>query len=318
MSKILVTGGAGFIGSYVAKALLERGDEVVIVDNFNSYYDPQLKEDRVKNLLSSFDIKIYRVDIAHFEDLKKVFTENKFDKVCHLAGQASVRYSLKDPNAYIHANIVGTHNILELCKEFGVKDFVFASSSSVYGSNEKIPFSETDFVDKPISIYGATKKANELEAYTHHHLHGLNVFCLRFFTVYGPWGRPDMAYYIFADKIRKNESMDVYNHGKMKRDFTYVDDIVAGILAALDKVKGYEIINLGNNNPVELESFISLIEKYLGKDAEKNYLPMQQGDFLVNYADIEKAKSILGWQPTTNIEEGLEKFISWYKDYYKI
>ena len=316
--RILVTGGAGFIGSYVAKALLERGDEVIIVDNFNSYYDPKLKEDRVKNLLSSFNPKIYRIDIADFEELKKVFTENKFDKICHLAAQAGVRYSLKDPNSYIHTNIVGTHNILELAKEFAVKDFVFASSSSVYGGNEKTPFSEEDSVDKPISIYAATKKANELEAYTHYHLHGLNVFGLRFFTVYGPWGRPDMAYHMFAEKISKGEEIDVYNFGKMQRDFTYIDDIVSGVLSAIDKVKGYEIINLGNHQPVELEKFISLIEENLGQKAKKNYLPMQKTDFLINYADISRAKKILGFEPTTNIEDGLKKFVSWYKDYYKI
>lgn len=315
--KILITGGAGFIGSHVAKALLKRGDEVVIVDNFNSYYDPQLKEDRVKNLLGSFNPKIYRVDITDKKALRKVFKENKIDKVCHLAAQAGVRYSMVNPDSYIQSNIIGTHNILEMIREFEIKDLVFASSSSVYGRQEKMPWSESDRVDETINVYAATKKANEEEVYAYHHLYGINAFGLRFFTVYGPWGRPDMAYYMFTDKISKGETIDVYNNGKMQRDFTYIDDIVKGVLSALDKVKGYEIINLGNHKPEELEKFISLIEKYLDKSANKNYLPLQQADFLVNYADNAKAKKILGFESKTDLEEGLEKFVGWYKNYHK-
>ena len=310
---VLVTGGAGFIGSHVAKALLKRGDEVVIIDNFNSYYDPKLKEDRVKILLGPYNPKIYRVDITDKKALRKVFEENKFDKVCHLAAQAGVRYSMVNPDSYIQSNIVGTHNILEMIREFEIKDLVFASSSSVYGRQEKMPWSESDKVDETINVYAATKKANEEEVYAYHHLYGINAFGLRFFTVYGPWGRPDMAYYMFADKISKGETIDVYNNGKMQRDFTYIDDIVKGVLSALDKVKGYEIINLGNHQPEELEKFIFLIEKYLGKQANKNYLPLQSADFLVNYADNTKAKKILNFESKIDLEEGITRYIQWKK-----
>ncbi|MFA6410058.1 MAG: NAD-dependent epimerase/dehydratase family protein [Candidatus Buchananbacteria bacterium] len=318
MANILVTGGAGFIGSHVAKALMSRKDEVIIVDNFNSYYDPQLKEDRIKKLLKGFTPKLYRVSINNFDDLRKVFAENKIDKICHLAAQAGVRYSLENPGAYIQSNIIGTHNLLELAKEFKIKDFVFASSSSVYGGNTKIPFSEKDLVDRPVSLYAATKKANELEVYAYHHLFGINAIGLRFFTVYGPWGRPDMALFKFIKALLADQPIDVYNNGQMKRDFTYIDDIVAGVISALDKCQGYEIINLGNNKPVDLEYFIRIIEESLGKEAVKNYLPLQPGDVVATYAEIRKAHKLLGWQPKTSIEDGIKEAIHWYKDYYKL
>lgn len=296
---------------------MDRGDKVVIVDNFNSYYDPQLKENRINQFLKNYNPKIYRIDISNFEELRKVFKENKIDKICHLAAQAGVRYSLENPNAYIQSNIIGTHNLLELAKEFKVGDFIFASSSSVYGGNKKLPFSETDQVDQPISLYAATKKANELEAYTYHHLFGINVFGLRFFTVYGPWGRPDMALFLFTKAISENKPINVYNKGEMKRDFTYIDDIVSGVISAIDNVKGYEIFNLGNNDPVDLEDFIKVIEKNLDKKAEKKYLPLQPGDVVATYANIDKAKKVLGFDPKTNIETGIKNFIDWYKNYYE-
>jgi len=318
MSKILLTGIAGFIGCHTAKALAERGDEVVGVDDFNDYYNPKLKEDRVRALLGSNNIKIYRGNVADKELLKKVFLEHKLDKICHLAAQAGVRYSLEKPEIYINSNIVGFQNILDLAREFGASQLVFASSSSVYGGNKKIPFTETDAVDRPISLYAATKKANELQAHTYHHLFGLNAIGLRFFTVYGPWGRPDMAYFKFAQNILNNRSIEVYNHGQMKRDFTYIDDIVLGIIKALNHCQGYEIYNLGNNQPVELEKFIQVLEEKLDKKAIKQYLPLQPGDVEATYADINKAKEKLDWQPKTSIEEGLEKFVEWYRDYYSI
>lgn len=315
---ILVTGIAGFIGSNTAKKLLERGDQIVGIDNFNDYYDPAIKEDRISKLLSGHDIKLYRIDITDKEALKKVFEENKIDKICHLAAQAGVRYSLENPDAYIQSNIAGTNNILELAKDNGVKDFVFASSSSVYGGNKNFPFSESDNVDSPISIYAATKKSNELQAHVYHHLYGLNCIGLRFFTVYGPWGRPDMALFLFTENILADKPINVFNNGKHKRDFTYIDDIVSGIIASLDNCSncGYEIFNLGNNQPVELEYFISTIEDKLGKKAIKNYLPLQIGDVPETYANIDKANEKLGYEPKTSIEDGIDKFINWYKQYY--
>jgi len=315
---ILVTGGAGFIGSYVTKKLLERGDEVVVVDDFNDYYDPQLKEDRIKKFLGDFNFKLYRDDIRDLKAMRRIFKENEIQKVCHLAARAGVRASLENPLLYEEVNVRGTMNLLELAKDFSVENFTFASSSSVYGNNKKIPFSETDSVDHPISPYAATKKATELIAYTYHHLYNLNCTGLRYFTVYGPWGRPDMALYKFANKIAKNEIIDVYNFGKMKRDFTYVDDIVEGTVAALDKNCPYEVINLGNNRPVELKHFISCIERELGKKAKMNLMPIQPGDVPETYADIEKAKKLLGFEPKIKIEEGTRKFIKWYRSYHKL
>ena len=314
---ILITGLAGFIGSNTAKKLLERGDNIIGIDNFNDYYDPTLKEKRISDFLAGHDFKLYRIDIADKKSLKQVFEENKIDKICHLAAQAGVRYSLTNPDIYLHSNIIGTTNLLELAKDYKIKDFVFASSSSVYGGNKNFPFSETDNVDHPISLYAATKKSNELQAHVYHHLYGLNCFGLRFFTVYGPWGRPDMALFKFTKAIIAGETIDVFNNGRHKRDFTYIDDIVDGILASLDKCSGYEIFNLGNNQPVELEHFISLIENKLGKKAIKNYLPLQIGDVPETYANIDKAKKILGYESRNSIEDGIEKFLIWYKQYYK-
>jgi UDP-glucuronate 4-epimerase len=315
---ILVTGGAGFIGSAVVKKLVERGDEVVCIDNFNNYYNPKLKEDRVSKFLNGLNFKIYRTDIGDFQKLHQIFKQHQFDKICHLAAQAGVRYSLTHPFVYERTNVLGTLNLLELVKEFKIKDFIYASSSSVYGRNSKIPFSETDNVDKPVSLYAATKKATELIAHTYHHLYGINCIGLRFFTVYGPWGRPDMALFKFTKAILENKPIDVYNFGNMERDFTYIDDIVRGTVAALDSGLKCEIFNLGNNQPVKLDYFISVIEKILGKTAKKNLLPMQLGDVKRTYADITKAKEMLGWQPKIGIEEGIERFVKWYKEYYKI
>jgi UDP-glucuronate 4-epimerase len=309
---ILVTGGAGFIGFHVAKALLERGDSVVIVDNLNDYYDPQLKKDRLAQISSQ--VTFYEIDISDYKKLEEVFAKHCFDKVCHLAAQAGVRYSLENPFAYERANMLGTLNILELMRKYDIKDLVYASSSSVYGGNTKVPFSVEDSVDQPISLYAATKRANELYTHVYHHLFGLNCFGLRFFTVYGPWGRPDMALFKFVKAIKENKPIDVYNHGKMQRDFTYINDIVSGILLSLDKVQGYDIFNLGNSNTVELLRFIEIIEQNLGKIAEKNMLPMQPGDVQTTSADIVHTKEVLGWEPKISIEEGIKRFIDWYLD----
>lgn len=314
--KILVTGGAGFIGFHVAKALAERGDEVAIIDNLNDYYDVKLKKDRLAQL--SEKVKFCQIDLADYSSLKKVFQEHQFDKICHLGAQAGVRYSLENPFAYEKSNNLGTLNILELMKEFKVKDLVFASSSSVYGGNKKVPFSVEDEVERPLSLYAATKKHNEHQAHVYHKLYGLNCWGLRFFTVYGPWGRPDMALFKFTDSIINNRPIDVYNYGEHERDFTYITDIVRGVILALDKVKGYEIFNLGNNHPVKLLDFISCVEKTLGKEAKKNFLPLQPGDVPKTFADIEKTKQILGWEPQVKIEEGIHLFVEWYNEYHHI
>jgi UDP-glucuronate 4-epimerase len=319
MKKILVTGGAGFIGFHVANALLMQGTKVVIVDNFNDYYDSKLKYDRIKQLKKSKNkknLKVYKIDILNYKKLQKIFKKHKFDKVCHLAAQAGVRYSLKNPFIYEQSNNIGTLNLLELCKKNKIKHFVFASSSSVYGGNKKIPFSEEDKVDNPVSFYAATKKSNELYAYVYHNLYGLNCTGLRFFTVYGPWGRPDMGCFKFVKNIIEEKTIDVYNYGNMKRDFTYVGDIVEGIISALDKSKGYNIFNLGNNQPISLGKFITTIERISEKKAKKKMMPMQPGDVPITYADITKAKKLLNYNPQTNIEEGLKKFIEWYESYF--
>ena len=317
--KILVTGSAGFIGSNVAKSLLERGDEVVGIDNFNDYYDVSLKEYRSKELEGYDNFKLYRVNIEDKEELEKIFKEDKIDKVCHLAAQAGVRYSIDNPYVYGTTNVSGFINIIHLSKEAGIKHFVYASSSSVYGDNEKVPYSEEDTVEQPVSLYAATKRANELMAYTYHHLYDMNTIGLRFFTVYGPAGRPDMAYFKFADKMRKGEEIDVYNYGKdLKRDFTYIDDIVDGVLRAIDCDYKYEIFNLGKGSPDELGEFINLLEKHLGIKAKKNLLPMQPGDVMITYADTTKTERMLGYKPSITLDEGLKKFADWYKEYYKI
>lgn len=316
-NKILITGGAGFIGSHTAKALIEKGNRVVVIDNFNNYYDPKIKEARISQLLSGLEFELYRADICDEKKMDDIIKKEKPDQICHLAAQAGVRYSLENPYAYINANITGTVVLLELAKKYQVKDFIFASSSSVYGGNTKLPFSEDDRVDTPISIYAATKKADELIAYTYHHLYGINCTGLRFFTVYGPYGRPDMALFKFTKQILAGDEIEVYNFGKMKRDFTYIDDIVSGVVKALEKSYPYEIINLGNSKMVQLNYFISCIENDLGKTAKKKLMPMQAGDVPETNADITKAGKLLGFKPKTPINQGIKEFISWYKNYFK-
>lgn len=310
---ILVTGIAGFIGSHVARRLLERGETVVGVDNFNAYYNPDLKEARIKQLLGQWQPVIYRIDIADQRALEAVFSNHQFDAICHLAAQAGVRYSLDHPDTYIQSNINGTHNLFEAARHHGVTKFIFASSSSVYGGNTKLPFHEDDPVDRPLNLYAATKKANELEAYAYHHLFGINCFGLRFFTVYGPWGRPDMVLYTFIRALLAGKPINVYNHGHHRRDFTYIDDIVAGVVMAIDRCAGYEIINLGNSQPIELEYLISVIERALGVTATKNYLPLQATDLIDTVADTAKAQRLLDFKPLTTIETGVTQFIDWYR-----
>ena len=313
MVRILVTGGAGFIGFHVAKALLDRGDKIIIVDNFNDYYDPRLKYANKNKNKKNNNINVYKVYISNYKKLDKIFKKHKFDKICHLAAQAGVRDSLKDPFKYEKWNNLGTLNILEMARKYRIKDFVYASSSSVYGENKKIISSEMDNVSKPSSFYAATKRANELYAYVYYHLYGLNCTGLRFFTVYGPWGRPDMAYFKFTKNIMQGKPIEIYNYGRMKRDFTYISDVTKAILTTIDKPFCYEIINLGNNKPIELNKFIEVIEKILGKKAKKKMIPMQQGDTITTYANIKKAKKMLGHNPKINIEEGMKLFIDWYK-----
>ena len=313
MKKILVTGSAGFIGFYVSKNLLTRGFSVVGIDNFNSYYSPELKESRNKILENYKNYKLYRGDLNNKEFIQTVFRENKFDKVCHLAAQAGVRYSLTNPEVYISSNIVGFLNILEAMRYNNIKELVYASSSSVYGDNKKSPFSVDDRTDKPISIYAVTKKSNELMAYVYHHLFGINMIGLRFFTVIGPFGRPDMAPFLFADAIIKNKEIKIFNFGKMLRDFTYVEDISDGVIRALEKVKGFKIFNLGSDKPVKLEYFISCLERELDTKAIKKYIDAQPGDVLETHADIKNTKKELGWKPKTPIEEAVHLFVEWYK-----
>lgn len=318
MRAYLITGAAGFIGFHVSRALLERGDRVVGLDNLNDYYDVSLKEARLRLLEDYQQFAFYKEDLANMEGLTKVFTQNRIQVVCNLAAQAGVRYSLVNPFAYQNSNMEGFLNIIHLSQEHKVENFVYASSSSVYGNNKKVPFSVQDRVDNPISLYAATKKANELVAHTYSHLYGLPCSGLRLFTVYGPWGRPDMALFIFTDAIIKGQPIEVYNFGKMRRDFTYIDDIVQGVLASMDRPVPYAIYNLGNSRAVDLLYFIECIEKALGKKAEKKMLPMQPGDVVETYADISESERDLGFQPTTRIEEGIARFISWYKSYYGI
>ena len=310
--KVLVTGGAGFIGNHVAIKLLERGDDVVIVDNVNNYYDVQIKRDRLKRV----DCPVYEIDFSNYDALAEVFAAHQFDVVCHLGAQAGVRYSLENPFAYERTNSLGTLNILELMRKHNCKKLVYASSSSVYGGNEKTPFSVEDRVDHPISLYAATKKYNELMAHVYYNLFGIESFGLRFFTVYGPWGRPDMALFKFTKNMMENKPIDVYNNGDHARDFTYIDDIVRGVMLSIDKVSGYDVLNLGNNKVTTLMQFIGCIEKELGIIAQKNMLPMQPGDVHTTSADIEHTKNVLGWEPKTNVEEGIKHFIEWYRSYY--
>ena len=315
---LLVTGAAGFIGFHLSRKLLEMGKHVVGIDNLNSYYDVSLKSGRLKILESYKKFTFYKQDIQDLDSLKAIFKRHQLDKICNLAAQAGVRHSLKDPFSYQKSNLEGFLNLLEMAREYGVNNFVYASSSSVYGSNKKVPFSVDDRVDTPVSLYAATKKANELIAHSYSHLYHIPCTGLRYFTVYGPWGRPDMALFLFTDAILNKRPINVYNHGQMKRDFTYIDDIIEGTVSALDRPVPYEIFNLGNSNSVELLEFIRILEEELGQEAQKIMMPMQPGDVKSTYADIEQAKIKLGFEPKTRITEGVPKFINWYREYFKI
>ena len=311
--RILVTGAAGFIGFHLISHLIKRNDLVIGLDNFNSYYDPQLKKDRQQQL----GLPIIAADICDTAKLKQLLAEYQITHVVHLAAQAGVRHSLSHPEDYVTANLQGFVSILEACRSKPGIKLIYASSSSVYGSNKKIPFSVDDRTDQPANLYGATKKANEAMATAYHQLFGLPVTGLRFFTAYGPWGRPDMAYAHFAKQISEGKPIQVFNQGKMKRDFTYIDDIVKGIIAAIDLGADCEIFNLGNHRPIELLYMIELLESGLGKKAIKEFLPMQPGEVVETYADIEKSSQMLGFQPTVQIEEGILRFVDWYKNYYR-
>ena len=315
MEKILVTGSSGFIGMHLCKSLLDEGYRVLGIDNMNDYYTPALKETRLEQLSSYLNFNFIKTDIADQSSLESVFKEFKPLKVVNLAAQAGVRYSLENPQAYIHANVVGFMNILECCRHNKVKGLIYASSSSVYGGNEKIPFSVEDSVDNPISIYAASKKANELMAHTYSHLYGLRTTGLRFFTVYGPWGRPDMAMYIFTEKISRGEPIPVFNYGQMQRDFTFIDDIIQGTRASIEKNYACEIFNLGNNRCEDLMDLIGLIEDSLGKKAELNLMDTQPGEVEKTFADIDYSRDKLGYEPTTTIDEGIPVFIRWYGEY---
>lgn len=322
--KILVTGAAGFIGMHTCIPLLERGDEVVGIDNLNDYYSPQLKRDRLAQLIAYPHFRFQQLDVADRLGLPRLFADEKFERVIHLAAQAGVRYSLENPNAYADSNLIGFVNVLEGCRHHDVQHLVYASSSSVYGSNAKIPFSETDAVDHPVSMYAATKKANELMAHTYSHLYGLPTTGLRFFTVYGPWGRPDMAYFLFTRAILAGTPIDVFNHGDMKRDFTYIDDVIEGLTRVLDRIATpapgssvpYRIFNIGNNSPVRLLDFIACIEAGLGKTTAKRLLPMQDGDVPATYADVSALVDWVGFRPATPLAEGIERFVRWYSRHY--
>jgi len=332
---ILVTGAAGFIGFHLSNRLLADGFHVLGVDNLNDYYDVNLKKNRLKLLTLNPNFSFFRTDLSNLEELTSIFTDNTVDVVVNLAAQAGVRYSLINPHSYVESNLVGFVNVLECCRHHHIKHLVFASSSSVYGANTNLPFSVHDNVDHPVSLYAATKKSNELMAHTYSHLFDLPCTGLRFFTVYGPWGRPDMALFLFTKAILNNEPIQVFNYGKMRRDFTYIDDIVEGVVRVINAVptpnpdwsgdapdsgtsyKPYRIFNIGNNNPVELTRFIEAIEDALGKKAEKKLMDIQPGDVAETYADIDDLYNAVGFRPKTPIEKGIEKFIEWYRSYYQ-
>jgi UDP-glucuronate 4-epimerase len=334
--KILVTGAAGFIGMTTSQRLLARGDEVVGLDNLNDYYDVQLKLDRLARLSPHAGFRFVKLDVADRAGMQALFDSERFDRVIHLAAQAGVRYSLKNPHAYVDSNLVGFMNILEGCRHSRVPHLAYASSSSVYGGNTHMPFSVHDSVDHPVSMYAATKKANELMAHTYSHLFGLPTTGLRFFTVYGPWGRPDMALFLFTKAILEGRPIDVFNHGRMQRDFTYVDDIVEGVIRVTDKIATpdagydalrpdpatsnapYRVFNIGNHQPVPLMDFIASIERALGRAAEKNFLPMQDGDVPATYADVAALAEWVGFAPKTSIDDGIARFVEWYRAYYRI
>ncbi len=336
MSKILVTGAAGFIGAEVCLRLLERGDQVVGLDNLNDYYEVSLKEARLARFSEHCNFRFVKENLKDRVSIEALFAEEKFDQVVNLAAQAGVRYSLENPHAYIDSNIVGFVNILEGCRHHEIKHLVYASSSSVYGANETMPFSVHDNVDHPLSLYAASKKANELMAHSYAHLYQLPTTGLRFFTVYGPWGRPDMAPILFTKAILEGRSIDVFNHGKMRRDFTYIDDIVEGVIRVLDSTAepnpdwtgmkpdpasskaAWRIYNIGNSKPIALMDFIAAIETALGMQAKKNFMPMQAGDVVATSADVQALMDDVGFKPDTAVAEGVKRFVDWYRDYYKV
>lgn len=314
--KILVTGGAGFVGSAVASRLVSCGHDVVVLDNFNQYYDVSLKRARQKAFLP--DIEVVEGDITNADDTETLFAAHQFDLVCHLAAQAGVRYSVEAPEVYVQTNVLGTQMLFEAMQQHGVTRMVYASTSSAYGMSVKVPFVESSAADRPVSVYAATKRAAELLAHSYFQQYGIETTSLRFFTVYGPWSRPDMAMLKFAQKMVAGEAIDIYNHGDLRRDFTYIDDIVDGFVKAVEKPLGYEIVNLGCGKPVTLTQFVSELEDALGVTAKKNMLPMQQGDVYETYADIQKAKELLGFVPQTNFTKGVETFAKWFVDYYNV
>ncbi len=315
--KILITGVAGFIGFHATKSLLDDGFDIFGIDSINDYYDVKLKKDRLKVLQRYSNFQFSKTDISNNSELTKIFKDFRPNKVINLAAQAGVRYSIENPHAYVNSNLVGFVNIIELSKKYKIDGFIYASSSSVYGANDKVPFSTKDEVSMPMSIYAASKRSNELIAYSYSHLFELNTTGLRFFTVYGPWGRPDMAMFIFADKISNNKPIEVFNYGKMMRDFTYIDDIVSGIKSALNKNYRYEIFNLGNSKSEKLMDIVSEIEKNFNTKAKIEFLPMQPGDVKQTFADIDKTKKLLDFNPTIDIEQGIKRFVDWYKIYIK-
>ncbi len=333
--KVLITGTAGFIGNKLAQRLLDRGDEVIGIDNVNDYYDPSLKEARLAKIKDHPAFTEVRISLEDRQNIEDTFKKHKPQRVVNLAAQAGVRYSLENPHAYIDSNIIGFMNILECCRHHHVEHLVYASSSSVYGANTKMPFSVHNNVDHPVSLYAASKKSNELMAHTYSHLYRLPTTGLRFFTVYGPWGRPDMALFMFTKNIFEGKPIDVFNHGKHRRDFTYIDDIVEGVIRTLDNIATpndqwngdtpdtatslapYRIYNIGNNQPVELMRYIEVIEQCIGKKAEKNFLPLQLGDVPETYADVDALQNDVGFKPDTKIETGIANFVDWYREYYK-
>jgi UDP-glucuronate 4-epimerase len=328
MANLLVTGVAGFIGFHLCQRLLDRGDTIIGIDNLNDYYDVSLKQARLEQLNHREGFSFQKLDLADREGMNQLFAEGNFERVAHLAAQAGVRYSLKNPYAYLDSNLVGFLNILEGCRHSQIQHLVYASSSSVYGANKKIPFSVEDNVDYPVSLYAATKKANELIAHSYSHLYNIPTTGLRFFTVYGPWGRPDMAMFIFTKAILEDKPIDVFNYGKMQRDFTYIDDIVEGIIRTLDRIPQsgenpnttapYKVYNIGNNQPIELLHLIEVLETALGKTTIKNLMPMQPGDVPRTYADVDALIQDVDFQPHTSIEVGVQRFVEWYRSYYQV
>jgi UDP-glucuronate 4-epimerase len=318
--KVLITGVAGFIGMHVAERLLGRGDTVIGIDNLNDYYEVSLKEARLARLTPDAAFRFIKLDLADREGMAALFAQERPDAVINLAAQAGVRYSLKNPLAYADSNLIGFVNVLEGCRHNGVKHLLYASSSSVYGGNKKVPFAEDDNVDHPVSLYAATKKANELMAYSYSHLYGIPSTGLRFFTVYGPWGRPDMAYFSFTQNILAGKPIDVFNHGRMQRDFTYIDDIAEGVLRILDKppmdTPPHTVFNIGNHQPVELMEFINTLENALGKKATYNFLPMQDGDVPITYAETSRLRAAVDFSPSTSLADGIDHFITWYRSYF--